>query len=204
MGTQTQISVIGGQGTDLVLYLPYTGERVVPWVPAVGPRVLVHHVYRYTWALGWVWGRDVVDLACGTGYGSLLLSWAANRVLGVDMDYHAIMYAEAAFGKAPGLSFEEANLEQWVAPPGFDLGVAFEIIEHMDRPEALFGLGLPFAWSIPLNDGSKYHKRTYNMTQAAALMGSVDYVQFHDGTIERYRPGTHKERPTHAMGIWGP
>ena len=43
------------------------------------------HASRYALALVFAGGRHVLDLGCGTGYGSEMLTWAAASVRGFDL-----------------------------------------------------------------------------------------------------------------------
>src|SRR5262249_60279888 len=57
-------------------------ERAFPGMPAAN--VMQEHAIRYGFALGLVGGMRVLDLGCGTGYGSEMLSWSAASVRGFD------------------------------------------------------------------------------------------------------------------------
>lgn len=54
--------------------IPFTGERFVPGHSL--PNMAADHFSRYEFAAGFVAGKRVVDIACGTGYGSALLAAA--------------------------------------------------------------------------------------------------------------------------------
>ena len=57
----------------------------------------VRHVLRYVTACRWLDPSDyVLDVACGTGYGSKIIA-RSNRVMGIDSDKEAI--AEAVKNK---------------------------------------------------------------------------------------------------------
>jgi SAM-dependent methyltransferase len=108
-------------------------ERVVPG-PDVDAARLAHHVARYVWALPRVASRRVVDLGCGTGYGTYLLSWAAAAVTGVDVSEEALRFARSHY---PGVSYERADLGELAAFPAGEVSVCFEVLEHLSDPEAL-------------------------------------------------------------------
>ena len=170
-----------------MIILPYTGERAVPWEPATGAHIMRAHVARYAWALQYAAGRRVVDLGCGAGYGAFMLSWVAESVLGVDVSAEAIAFARERF-PAGNLRFEVADLTEGVPPVehavGADLYVAFEFLEHIDDPAALLNsLPAPLLWSIPIDDGSRYHKRPYTAGRIVALMGSIGWMQCGQGEI---------------------
>ena len=89
------------------------------------------HWKRYKWVAEKLKGKKVLDVACGTGYGSALLS-LNNKVTGVDISEEAIKHAKDHFevpdfrvGNAEKLEFEDGS---------FDAVVSFETIEHLDKP----------------------------------------------------------------------
>ena len=57
--------------------LEFTGER---YVPGTAGEIAHEHWHRYAFARRFVAGRRVLDVACGEGYGSALLSEAAASV----------------------------------------------------------------------------------------------------------------------------
>ena len=68
--------------------MEYTGER---YVPVVGGAIALEHWHRYLIAREIVMERDVLDIACGEGYGSSVLAGVAKSVVGVDFDYGTII-----------------------------------------------------------------------------------------------------------------
>jgi SAM-dependent methyltransferase len=110
----------------------FTGERMVPG--QVDQSLLMEHVARYQFAAGFAGGRRVLDAACGTGYGSFMLSMKAGQVVGIDLSPDAVTYACDNF-KRDNLSFKVADI---LALPfkseTFDLSIAFEIFEHVENP----------------------------------------------------------------------
>lgn len=103
----------------------------------VDPDLELEHVARYHFAARDVAGREVLDLACGAGYGSAILSAAgARRVLGVDVALEAVAHARASSGEGP-LFLAADGMGLPFADHRFDRIVAFEILEHVKDPEAL-------------------------------------------------------------------
>ena len=159
----------------------YTGERAVPWNRGTGA-ILIPHVARYAWALRFVASQRVVDLGCGTGYGSMILSWMARGGRGGDIDPEAIEFAFMSF-RGPNLSFMQADLAHEPPPPA-NLYVAFEFLEHLQDPRALLAkLHGPLVWSLPVDDGSKFHARPYSAGEIEAMMGGEIYYQSDEGLI---------------------
>ncbi len=80
-------------------------------------------------------GLDVLDAACGVGYGSALIARAgAKSVLGIDIDPRTIAYAGEHFAR-PRVGFTEVAAEQLTQlGRTFDVVVSFETIEHLHEP----------------------------------------------------------------------
>ena len=62
--------------------LELTGERTLPDVPEENYWYR-RHLVVYEWIARQVAGRDVIDMACGEGYGADVLAGTAHRVVGV-------------------------------------------------------------------------------------------------------------------------
>jgi SAM-dependent methyltransferase len=109
--------------------LGFTGERYVPGTPG---EIWYEHWHRYHFATRLVAGLDVLDIACGEGYGSALLSRRAARVIGADLSAAAVAHARERYAAAPNLAFREADCTALPFPSGtFDAIVSFETIEHI-------------------------------------------------------------------------
>lgn len=85
-------------------------ERMVPGNNA--SPYMVQHVARYLWAMSIVRGESVVDLGCGDGYGTHLLSWVSPEVYGVDLDLQAIQEAWKEYGSKE--SFQKLSAREQV------------------------------------------------------------------------------------------
>ena len=109
-------------------------ERIVP--DETEPGVVALHLKRYEFARGFAEGRDVLDAACGAGYGTAYLAERARRVVGADVSDEALAYARSRYGSA-NVEFVRQDLQELDVPAGsFDVVVSFETIEHLERPEA--------------------------------------------------------------------
>lgn len=101
------------------------------------------HVARYHLAAGFVRPNDVVlDVACGLGYGSAVIAANsdATRVIGVDLDDHAVRYATAMTSAVwPQVEFRAGDATDLAFLPdrSVDLITSFETLEHVPDPEAL-------------------------------------------------------------------
>ena len=112
----------------------FTGERVIPGEGDAD--LLNEHRARYLFAQRYSAGKSVLDVACGTGYGSALLGEKAAAVFGVDLSAEAVHHARRHYG-SPKVHFAQSGCLTLPFPSGqFDLVAAFEIIEHLEDPEA--------------------------------------------------------------------
>jgi 2-polyprenyl-3-methyl-5-hydroxy-6-metoxy-1,4-benzoquinol methylase len=100
---------------------------------------LGEHCARYSLAIGMVGGLDVLDLGCGTGYGSEMLSWSARRVRGFDIWEPE----ESQLPRWPGGAELNYGHDLCRDPlPDADAATMFEVLEHLPDPAA--GLDLAF------------------------------------------------------------
>jgi len=119
--------------------LEFTGEFLVP---GQSPAHLEEdHLERYRFARGFADGRRVLDIACGAGYGSLMLAEAgAVKVTGVDLNQDVVAYAREHYS-ADNLDFAQGDVCAFGETGAFDLITCFETIEHVpDHRAALDNL----------------------------------------------------------------
>ena len=109
-----------------------------PSVPVV---VIREHLIRYILAMDNIPDKNVLDIACGTGYGIYLMSYLAKSVSGYDYSQEAIDEAKT-FPYRCDACLEIRNLEEDKPLSNhkhekFDVITCFETIEHVDNPEVL-------------------------------------------------------------------
>jgi len=155
----------------------------VPWNPETGALLMYHHTMRYAWAMQFVGGLHVVDLGCGCGYGSFMLSWAAKSVVGLDLSPAAVDFAQRHYA-GPNVEYRLCNVEQGPVPQA-DLYVAFEMLEHLVEPLALLEkLCAPLVWSVPVLNTSTYHKHVYSEKRVRhEFNAKLVYYQMPNGLI---------------------
>lgn len=116
--------------------LPWTGERYVPGVCPEESTEL-QHVARYRWAREFARNRIVLDVGCGCGYGTAILDETATKVVGFDSDFDSIQYAQKNYAVPGRVGFAIGDAEKRLFPPtSFDVAVCFELLEHLDDPDA--------------------------------------------------------------------
>ncbi len=121
---------------DGVPPLSLTGERTLPDVPAENYWYR-RHLVIYQWIARRVGGMRVLDMACGEGYGSMVLAGAAASVVGVDANAEAHAHARLRY-TAPNLRFDRGLVETWGQPGSLDAIVFLQTIEHVyDAPAVL-------------------------------------------------------------------
>jgi SAM-dependent methyltransferase len=117
--------------------LELTGERTLPDVPAEN-YWFRRHLAVYEWIGARVIGQRVIDMACGEGYGSEVLSRSAASVVGVDANPEAFDHARLRYVRQ-NLRFERGMVESHGDPGAFDAVVFLQTIEHVFDPVAVLG-----------------------------------------------------------------
>jgi SAM-dependent methyltransferase len=116
---------------DGVPPLALTGERTLPDVPEENYWYR-RHLAVYQWVAERCAGLDVVDMACGEGYGTHILGGRARSVTGVDANPEAFEHASARYSR-PGVRFERDLIERYSQE--CDAVVFLQTIEHVEDPE---------------------------------------------------------------------
>lgn len=90
----------------------------------------IQHVERYRFAIEQLGpGQVVLDIACGAGYGSAMLSKYGCRVVGADYDIQPISVARTICKHADFVAVDALSLS--LKDELFDAVVSFETIEHV-------------------------------------------------------------------------
>src|ERR671914_755818 len=113
--------------------LELTGERTLPDVPAENYWYR-RHLAVYRWIAERCRGLEVVDMACGEGYGTAVLAERAVRATGVDANPEAHEHARLKYTK-PGVRFVRDLVESYSEP--CDAVVFLQTIEHVQEPKAV-------------------------------------------------------------------
>lgn len=114
--------------------MKFTGER---FIPTEQGRIRLEHYHRYAVVRDIVVNKDVLDLACGEGYGSAFMADFAKTVVGVDISQEAINHASHTYQKS-NLTFRQASaIELDLPDKSFDVVVSFETIEHLAEQDEM-------------------------------------------------------------------
>lgn len=209
-------------GEEIEFFVPTDGLELATYlhkrlVPDADPRSVrlrkqaVHHLARYEWAAQVLADKPpgrILDIACGSGYGSAILAdrLPAFKVVGGDYDPRAVEHATTHYAGLPNLSYQAADIVGWLDGPGgtplgsFDYIVSFDTLEHLlFRELALINIAEhlsangAFLFSTPtrtenrLNPGWEHHKIEYSHRSLYNLM-------------RRFFPGLRSPRPARCRG----
>lgn len=107
--------------------------RLERWVKNYADKVTEHsHIQRYELASDFVNDKIVLDMACGSGYGSYLLAdkGKAKEITAIDLDAETIRYASFR-NQHPNINFLQGDAMKFCRENYFDVIVSFETIEHL-------------------------------------------------------------------------
>lgn len=106
----------------------WTGERLETYVTN---ETMLEHLHRYAIAMEFAENKNVLDIACGEGYGTWLLSQQAKKITGLDADERTINLAKKKYEKDNIIFVTSSALQIPVEDNSFDLITCFETLEHI-------------------------------------------------------------------------
>lgn len=117
--------------------MEFTGERMIV-KKNKEDIIYLEHLVRYISLASLVKNKKILDIACGSGYGSdLLSSSGAKRVYGVDVSKEAIEYCRNEY-KRSNLFFLEGDASKIpLGDDSVDVVISFETIEHISHEKQL-------------------------------------------------------------------
>jgi SAM-dependent methyltransferase len=168
-----------------------TGERMVPeaYRSEADYILYLRHLFAYRTAAALLRPSDsVLDIGCGVGYGTRLLSEHAGRTVGVDVASDAVEHAVAAYGSARCTFLVHDGRRLPFDDGAFDAATSFQTIEHVAddggfvaeaarvlKPGALFLLTTPNR-TTRLREGqrpwNRFHVREYTSRELELLLSA--------------------------------
>lgn len=186
-----------------------TGERVIPENSEEGfVRVnFVRHKAAHLYAVRQLRGMGrVLDVGCGTGYGSAMVASHVHEVVGIDASEPAIVRAKTKY-RSENLEFASMPATRLDFPDSsFDAAYSIQVIEHIEdvelhlsevvrvlRPGSRFIVATPNRLTYSPNGlHNPFHVREYDAKELASLLRlffrEVETVGLHAGLDLAFRP----------------
>jgi trans-aconitate 2-methyltransferase len=136
--------------------------------------------------------RQVVDLGCGPGKltATLAARWPEARVLGLDSSPEMLQRAAGQAEAHPGLTFEAADIADWMPGPECDVVVSNAALQwvpgHMELfPRWLDALphGAWFALQVPGNFSAPSHTLMRRLAESPEWSDQLGGVLRHDDAV---------------------
>lgn len=137
-----------------------------------------NHFKRYEFAKDVIKTGDICgDFACGTGYGSVLISDKAKQITGADIDKKVISAIKKRYKHKKNITFLNENLLNLAYENFFDAVLSFETIEHFAENDIkrLFGI---FAKSLK-KGGKLIFSTPYNQEENEAALKLGFHLTFY-------------------------
>lgn len=179
---------------------------------------IIYHLVRYKFVKGFLKPTDkILDIACGTGYGTRMLSDFCRRITGIDINSDTIDYAIENYGNKNINYYCEDILK---VKGQFDIIVSFETIEHISQEEGSLAIenlkkcltsnGILFISTpkkLPVEELSsgrlKYHKYEYSYDNFYTLLNKFfNRPIIFSQTDEIISMGNHKAVWTYIGVCW--
>jgi ubiquinone/menaquinone biosynthesis C-methylase UbiE len=151
--------------------LSFSGER---FIPEIHGNIELEHVHRYLFAREFAEAKNILDVACGEGYGSAMLAEKAKKVWGVDISPETIKHSQNRY-KSDNLEFLVGDCADIpLSDSMVNLVVSFETLEHIDQqremlsevkrvmqPNGIFIVSTPdkYNYSIKTDYNNPFHKK---------------------------------------------
>lgn len=143
------------------------------------------HYHRYFFVKNNLSEHDVVgDMACGSGYGSMMLSENCKSVKGYDIDQTTIDEVNVRYKDSMKTSFSCKNLLDVDDENTYDVIVSFETIEHFTPEDIPKVIDVFYKALKP--GGRLIFSTPYNQEQSAASMKHHKTFYIKEDTIQNF------------------
>ncbi|OIP69989.1 MAG: hypothetical protein AUK48_14145 [Oscillatoriales cyanobacterium CG2_30_44_21] len=167
---------------------------------------IVDHLARYSVVKSLCENKNVLDAACGEGYGSFLMAefWSAKSVTAIDISEVAIKSAKENFesSKINYICHDLGGMESFLDSESFDLVVSLETVEHLKdpdffiksiktvlKPNGIVVISCPndYWWYQDQIQDNPYHLHKYSLSEFQELcerhLGSVSQIMLGTSVI---------------------
>jgi SAM-dependent methyltransferase len=156
--------------------------------------LMAEHVERYRFACGHLNGDAVLDIACGSGFGTRMLAEHAVAVTGADLSAEAVAACRQRPEKVKAFEVADATALHFV-DESFDSVVSFETLEHVPdtaaatvlaefarvlRPGGRLILSTPDRRALSLGGppANPYHTREFTLPELLELLARDFDLEF--------------------------
>lgn len=113
------------------IFMEFTGERMIEGCPDVGN--FKKHVEMHEKFVPFIYDKEVLDIASGSGYGTFMFSKYASKVVGVDISKEAVEFSKEKY-QSSNMSFQCGSiLEIPFDADIFDVVTSIETFEHVEK-----------------------------------------------------------------------
>jgi CMP-N-acetylneuraminic acid synthetase/ubiquinone/menaquinone biosynthesis C-methylase UbiE len=159
------------------------------------------HFRRYEFFLPYIQSSDLVlDIACGSGYGSEILASKAKFVHGIDTDPKTIEYAKRHHALS-NIKFDASQAESFTPPKErYDKVISVETIEHLADPDSFLARAKGWLkpegelWlTCPLSQGKAQHiESPFHISELTRgklndimnrYFGDISFFELNDGEL---------------------
>lgn len=179
----------------------HTGERCCADFPDEN---FANHFKVYRFVSQFCAAKDVLDIGCGTGYGTSFLASSARSVVGIDISRQAVRYAKRRY-KDPRVRFMQMDAECLrFTVRSFDFIISTENFEHLRdqranlreisrvlRDEGVLFLATP-NYEMFTSVTNKYHTHECSYEELNLMMG--EYFSEHVVVENLLTPPTEEGR----------
>lgn len=118
-----------------------TADNDIRYVPnEINSFCSIAHKSRYFWVKEKfnLKNKKILDLGCGSGYGSKILSKNEKLIIGADYSKHSINYAKKKYNSEKIFfvtldACSKKEIEKKLKKSYFDLIISFDVIEHLEK-----------------------------------------------------------------------
>lgn len=109
---------------------------IIKDIPWYSKRLIEEHKQRYWFCSKFIKNKIVIDIACGSGYGSdILANSGPKKVIGIDNNKENINYASKMFPNKKITYIRSDAHKLPLESSSADIIVSFETIEHLEKPK---------------------------------------------------------------------